>query len=68
MISPNGEWVAFCTGDMGGQGGSSVFHSKTRFTRFRFHSAIGQKRVLSAMWVDPILKDTFIVYASSAIF
>jgi uncharacterized protein (TIGR02171 family) len=68
MISPNGEWVAFCTGDMGGQGGSSVSIQRLDSLGSGFTQLSDKNAFFPRWWVDPILKDTFIVYASSAIF
>jgi uncharacterized protein (TIGR02171 family) len=67
VVSPNGEWVAFCTGDMGGEGTSSVFVQRldsagTGFTQFSDKSAFFPR-----WWVDHSNSDTFIVYSSSAV-
>ena len=67
-ISPDGEWVAFCTGNMGGQGVSSIFIQKLDSVGSGLTQLPDKNAFFPRWWVDPLSKDTFIVYASSAIF
>jgi uncharacterized protein (TIGR02171 family) len=66
-ISPNGKYVAFCTRN-DGSSGQSISYVRTLDSlsvppiRLASDSAF-----IPRWWVDPILKDTFLIYTNSAI-
>ncbi len=68
VISPNGEWVAYCTGDMGGQGASAVFIQRLDSLGSGCTQLSETNAFFPHWWVDPATKDTFLVYTSSAVF
>jgi uncharacterized protein (TIGR02171 family) len=64
VLSPNGEWVAFGTALEGSATGSSVYVRKLGDTASPA-KLIGPG-FIPRWWVDPVAKDTFLIYASSA--
>jgi uncharacterized protein (TIGR02171 family) len=68
VISPNGKYVAFCTRNDIGSTGQSISYVRTLDSlsappiRLASDSAF-----VPRWWVDPVSKDTFLIYTNSAI-
>lgn len=66
-ISPDGNWVAFCTGGEGLWDGSSVYIRRLDSTGTGLVQLADQPAFAPRWWVDPASSDTFLVYTSSTV-
>jgi uncharacterized protein (TIGR02171 family) len=65
-ISPDGNWVAFCTAGEGFSGKSSVFVRQLSPDGSGLLKLEDEPAFLPRWWVDPVSNDTFIIYTNSA--
>ncbi len=66
-ISPDGNWVAFCTREEGQTDGSTVYIRHLDRTGSRLNSLKDTPAFIPRWWIDPQTADTFIVYTTSAV-
>jgi uncharacterized protein (TIGR02171 family) len=65
-ISPDGNWVAFCTAGEGISGKSSVFVRRLSPDGHGLLKLDDEPAFIPRWWVDPVSNDTFILYTNSA--
>ncbi len=67
-ISPNGKYVAFCTRNaIGSTGESAIYVRKLDSLSSPPVKLASDSAFVPRWWVDPSLKDTFLIYTNSAI-
>ena len=66
-ISPDGQWVAFCTREEGQDDGSAVYIRRLDKNGTCLDSLSDKPAFIPRWWVDPQTTDTFLVYTTSAI-
>jgi uncharacterized protein (TIGR02171 family) len=65
-ISPDGEWVAFCSNIEGASSNSWVYIRRLDFNDTMVTMLADQPAFLPRWWVDTLSRDTFLVYTSSS--